>query len=302
MHRFRVRAAQVVAAGLIALTLGAEAHAQTALKWKGKVGDKFKYTFNQSTEVKFSIQGQPGSNKSDLTLDLNWAVKSVDKDGTIEFTFAAERAKMRIVSAGRILEYDSNDKDASLTPELAAFRKIYDAMLNQPFTVKMNPQGEILDAKVPDVVVAAAGNTPFAANADSGSFLSAKGVKTTFAQILPNLPKTPVSAGSTWKGELAVPPSGPLSMKLDYLFKATNVTPSLATIDGTITTSVETKSDAEVRTKLNKQAGSSQFKFDPDAGRLTESTLHQSLDMTFTVNGTETPQSIAINSSFKMVK
>ncbi len=299
MSRLLVFPARVGMAALLLLSAGL-AKADATLKWTGKPGEVLKYSFTQLNDIKFTVQGQQTSSKSELTVDLKWTIKSVALDGMLDVTQVADRVRVKITTAGRIISYDSSDKTAAGGPEVQMFSKIYDAMLGQAYTLKISPQGEMVDVKVPDVVIAAVGGSPFAATADSGSFLTPAGVKNMFAQIMPKLPKDAVADGASWKTDLTLP-TGPITMVLQNTYTLGESTP-FAKFQAKIDTSIKAGAEAAVTFKLNKQSGSGKFTFDTQAGRLTESSIDQSFDMTITANGMDIPQSIVLSANLKLVK
>jgi len=287
----------LVVALLFSATL---AKADATLKWSAKQGESLKYAFTQLQEMKYTYQNQPHSNKSELTVDMTWTVKSVAADGTIEINQVADRVRVKTVSDGQIVTYDSSDKSAVSGPETELFSKIYDVMIGKSYTLHVSPQGEVVDVKVPDSVVAAVGGTPLEATADSGSFGSAKGVKNMMAQIMPKLPREPVASGTTWNNDLTLP-LGPSSMIIKNTYAVTDASP-LTKFAAKIVTTIDPGTNPPVTFKINKQSGAGAFTFDTEGGHLTEASIDQSSEMTLTANNMDIPQSIVLAARFKLVK
>ena len=300
--RTALRPGYGLALGLLVLVAaGAQSQAQTTVKWSGKPGEILKYVFQQSNDIKYTSQGQNFATKSDLNVELTWTIKAIAKDGSLEVTQIADRVRVRIVNAGRILEFDTKDKDTP-SAEVAPVAKIYGAVVNQPYALKLSPQGEVIDVKIPDAVVATVGASPLAVMADGPGFFSAKGVKSMIAQTMPTLPSTPISAGTAWKSEHSFP-AGLGVMTLKYDFKTDAITPALVTFQSAINTSIAPPADGQIQVKVNKQSGQTIVKFAPSAGHLTESSLTQNLEMiTLNASGAEILQTNVITSSLKLIK
>ena len=299
MSNVRSSVARVALFALLAVSVGS-ARGDVALKWSGKPGETFKYAFSQVQELKYTIDGLPRSSRSELSVDMTWVVKSVATDGAIEVSIVADRVRVKTTSDGRIIAYDSGDKDAAATPEAEVFRKAYDAMIGKAYVLKISAQGEVVDVKVPDAVIAAIGGTPFAANADSGSFHSPTGVKNMFAQIMPKLPKAPVASGANWKSSLTLP-AGPSKIELQNTYTITSDAP-VATFSAKIDTTITSPVDAPITLKMNKQSGTGKFTFDTRAGHLADAAIHQSFDMTLKDAQKEVPQTIELDLSLKLIK
>jgi hypothetical protein len=278
--------------------VASNARADVVLKWSGKPGETFKYTYTQAHENKYTIQGLAHTSKSDLSVDMTWTVKSVAGDGSVEIGLVADRVRLKITADGRIIAYDSGDKDAPGGPDVELFRKLYDAMIGKSYTIKISAQGDVLEVKIPDAVVAAVGSTPFAATADTGSFHSATGVKNMLSQIMPTLPKAPAGQGATWKSDITLP--GPSTMLLQYVYTVNDPSP-VAQFQAKIVTSIDSPADAPTRIKMNQQTGTGKFTFDTKRGHFTEAEINQSFDMTIKDSEKEVRQTIVLAQKLKII-
>jgi hypothetical protein len=300
MTTLRITPAKVLVA--IALcSLGHKADgADATLRWSLKRGEKLRYTLTQVANRTIDAAGQKITVKNELTVELTWVVKSVASNGTIELTQTVDRAISKNVANGQSLVYDTKDKAGAEILEIQPLAKLYDALIGHPYTLRISPQGEIIDVKVPDALAKALVGSPFAATADSGTFFTPEGVKTVLAQLLPALPKTPVKPGSSWAHELR-PRADTLKMVVNTTYKVADLA-SLARIDAKIDTTISAVPGSGVTIKLNKQGGTARFLFDTGAGRLAESTREEAYELVADDPNGEVTHSVKLTGSFTLVK
>jgi hypothetical protein len=286
---------------IVLLSLGHQADgADATLRWSLKRGEKLRYTLTQVANRTIDAAGQKITVKNELTVELTWVVKSVASNGTIEVTQTVDRAISKNVTNGQTLAYDTKDKVGAEILEVQPLAKLYDALIGHTYTLRISPQGEVIDVKVPDALAKALVGSPFAATADSGTFFTPEGVKTVLAQLLPALPKTPLNSGSTWSHELN-PRADSLKMVVKTNYKVADLA-SLARIDAKIDTTISAVPGSGVNIKLNKQGGSARFFFDTGTGRLVDSTREEAYELVADVPNGEVTHSIKLSGSFKLVK
>ncbi len=299
MARPRPIPARLALIAAVALAAPA-AKAAEALKWSPKPGDTLKYALAQVFDVKVSGAGLESSNRAELDIDLTWKVVAVAPDGTVELTQTVDRARTKITAPGLALNYDSRDKKTAEAPATQVWAKSYEAILGKPYAIKLSPQGEVVDVKLPEGAETALADSPLAASADAGSFFSPAGVKNMLAQVLPKLPKGPVDKGATWDADTTLP-SGPLKLVFKTRYTLTGTAP-VATIDATLDTTVTASPESKLTVKVTKQSGTARFAFDPAAGRLDSATIKQSADLTLNDGNADLAQSTDATLTFKLVK
>ncbi len=271
-----------------------------ALKWAPKPGETLRYTLSHAFEVKVKGQGQELSQKDELEVDLTWKVSSVAPDGVVELSQTLDRARMKRTAPGVVFAYDTQDKTTADAPANQPFVEAYKALLGKPYTIRLSPQGEVIDVKLPEGASAALAGSPLQEGADAGSFYSAAGVKNFLAQMLPKLPREPVGKGATWDADLSVP-GGPIKVAFKIKYTLAELAP-LALIDATLDTSVTPVPEAKVTLKITKQQGSGKFAFDQGAGHLDSATIRQSAEMTLSSGGVDRSQATETTSTLKLVK
>jgi hypothetical protein len=286
---------------IVFCSLGHQADgADATLRWSLKRGEKLRYNLTQVANRTIDAAGQKITVKNELSVDLTWVVKSVASNGTIELTQTVDRAVSKNVTNGQTLVYDTKDKAGAEVLEIQPLAKLYDALIGHPYTLRISPQGEVIDVKVPDGLAKALAGSPFAATADSGTFFTPEGVKTVLAQLLPALPRTPVKPGSTWSQELH-PRADSLKMVVNTAYRVADLA-SLARIDAKIDTTISAVPGSGVTIKLNKQGGTARFLFDTETGRLAESTREEAYELVADDPNGEVTHSMRLTGSFRLVK
>ncbi len=283
-----------------AVLMVADARGAETLKWAPKAGETLRYTLSQTFDVKVKAQGQELSNRAELDVELAWKVVSVAPDGSIELAQTLDRARTKVTAPGLSLVYDSQDKKTVEAPANQVWARAYEAILGKPFTIKLSPQGEILDVKLPDGASAALAGSPLLEVADAGGFFSAAGVKNILAQILPKLPKEPVDKGATWDADLNLS-GGPLKIAFKIKYTLTEVAP-LAVIDAMLDTALTPAPEAKITVKISEQKGTGKFTFDQAAGRLESATIRQSAVTTINNGTSDLDQTTDATLTLKLVK
>jgi hypothetical protein len=300
MLSLRVLLARFALAAALVLSATA-AWADTTLKWSLRAGETVKYVLVHTLNQKVTSPGQELTKKIELTLDLTWKVNSVASDGTIDLTQTLERARAKVVAPGAVVNYDTQDKSLAKAA-IPADLKAYELVINQPYTIKLSPQGEIVEVVVPDSVIKGIASSPLAEVADTGSLYSSAGVKAFLGQALPRLPKEPVSKGSTWVNETTLA-AGAAKIVAKTSYKITDLA-QIATFDASLDTAVTIDPQAGFTLKITKQTSSGKVAFDVATGRLESSTLQHSTESAIsdTVQNKPAEQSTETGFSITLVK
>ncbi len=286
----------VVAAVLVIVPAGRGAE---MLKWAPKPGETLRYTLSQTFDVTVKAQGQELSNKAVLDVELTWKVVSVTPTA-IELTQTLDHARTKVTAPGLTLVYDSQEKKTAEAPANQVWARSYEAILGKPYAIRLSPQGEVLDVKLPEGASAALAGSPLLEAADAGSFFSAAGVKNILAQLLPKLPEKAVDKGATWDADLSVP-SGPLKVAFKVKYTLADLAP-MARIDATLDTSVTPVPEAKLTVKITKQQGTGTFVFDQAAGHLDSATIKQSAETTLNDGNADLNQTTDATLTFRLVK
>ena len=301
MSRTRSFAAR---AGLLALlVVGPTARggaAEATLRWKLKTGETLRYEFRQKNEIKVKAAGGQGSdNTTELTIDLTWKVKGVNQDGTAEVTLVVDRVRSEIRLGPQTIKYDSKDQAAD-DPGARPLKAVYGAAVGVEYTLQIDARGRVVGAKVPAKVTEALLGSPFVATADGGSVLSEKGLMNLFAQLLPVLPEKAVDKGATWSTDLELPVP-PMRLSLSYKEDLAAIDDATARVDAAIHTTIKPDPDAPFTVDVKKQSGNRSVTLDTKNGRVTTSTVTQSVELTLGFMNREIEQVISLEEHMKLV-
>ena len=110
---------------------------------------------DQTTETSDKAGTQEIKTTLSQTIDRSWAVKEVGLDGVADLNQTIDRVRTKIASPIGVFEYDSDDKQEPQGPLAAGLVPFLKALVGAPFAVKMSPQGELSDVKVPEKLLQA---------------------------------------------------------------------------------------------------------------------------------------------------
>ena len=124
-----------------------------SLKWAPKPGETLRYTLSHALELKVKSQGQELSQKDEIEVDLTWKVASVfgpDGVGRARASQTLDRARIKHTAPGVALVYDTSDKKTADAAVNQPFVEAYRALLGKPYAIRLSPQGEVIDVKLPE--------------------------------------------------------------------------------------------------------------------------------------------------------
>jgi hypothetical protein len=279
-RRLLARPAAVATLALAALLSAGPARAAD-LAWTFKKGDVLRYEFAQKNSTKVAGQGQDVETVSTLTIDFSWTVDDVTDDGSAKITQKLDRVRVDVEAGPQTISYDSTapapEKTATNDPA-EPLRRFYSAATAEPSTLTVNRRGEIIDAQVPAKLADMIRDSQFQALADSGSVLSAEGLKKMFAQFFPKLPDRPVEVGSTWDGSLEVP-AGPSTLTLQVRYTLASADEKTAKITAAIESSIKPRPGIPVTLEIKSQKSSADYVLDLAAGRFDRTAVSHSLEI-----------------------
>lgn len=115
------------------------------LKYAFTKGSEYNYRLTSITDDDQSIQADTfvvQNIRQALTYLLNLSVKDVDKDGVMEIEFTFTSVKLDATGNGKTFSYQSGNK---LSGDDKKNYANYEAVINNPFTARVTPKGEILE-------------------------------------------------------------------------------------------------------------------------------------------------------------
>jgi hypothetical protein len=287
----------------LALTAGLSTRGgatEQTLRWKLKPGDTLRYEYRQRCGIKVKGADGPASDdSSELTIDLTWTVKGVAPDGTAEIALVVDRVRSEARTGAQKVHYDSNEKTGD-DPEAQALKAVYVAAVGERYTLKVDDRGRVVEAAVPAKVTEALRGSTFLATADGGSVLSAQGLKNLFAQLIPVLPEKAVDKGAAWSSSLDLP-APPMRLSLTYKDALVALEETAARVDATIVTAIRPDPDSPFKVAVKNQSGNRIVTIDTRMGRVTGSTVKQSVELRLVFMNREVGQVITLDERLRLV-
>src|SRR3954466_6341854 len=303
-----MRAASAVFVTVLSIGASTSFAAETALRWKFKVGEKLDYTMVQDMTMSASGGPIPAMNSTmRQEMDMTWDVQGVDdKTGEAVIRQKFDRVKMKMSTPVGGFEYDSKSEEAP-TGLGAMIAPMYKAMTEGEFEITMTSRGEVKDVKIPEQVLTALKNSPNAAA--MGDVASAEGFKKMISQGALVLPKDAPKKGDSWKTkvEMKNPAVGKQTVETTYRYEGTKdikgtkfalIKPELKMeFDNQQPAAKEGQpqqpaAQQNVQMKIKEQTSDGEVLFNISAGRLQSTTLKQNVTIEATVNGQTSQQKI----------
>jgi hypothetical protein len=129
------------------------ARADTVLRWKFKPGETLRYVMHQKMVQKGEVGPAPITVTMNQTAEMSWAVTSVDSDGVASLTQTFTRMRIKMESPqGIMMDYDTASEEE---PQgfLTMMAPVFDAMVNKPISMKVDPRGNASDVQIPQAMV-----------------------------------------------------------------------------------------------------------------------------------------------------
>jgi hypothetical protein len=287
---------------LAVLSLGPSAQTQAAdLAWKFRKGEVLRYELAQKNNMKFETQGQDLESSSTLTINLKWTVDEVQTDGSAKITQTVEHVHVDLATGSQRVSYDSKTDDpekAGPNDSAETLRTFYTIATTEPYSLTVSPTGEILDAQVPPKLADLIKEYQLQPLADTGSVLSAEGLKRLFVQFFPKLPTQPVEPGSSWNGSLEFP-AGPLTLTLQTHYTLESVDAQTAKISGDVNTTLKPRPGLPTTLEVKSQKSSASYAFNTSAGYLDQSAVSQTLNVEAKSGDNTTSMTLDLNVNAK---
>ena len=266
-------------------------HAEDALRWKFKVGEKLDYNIAQEMEMAFSGGPYPVPLKVNMhqNMTLKWEVLGVDeKSGEAVIRQKFDHVVMKVTSPYGAFEYDSKSEKPP-TGQAATAAQMYKPMLEGDFELTMTARGQIKNVKIPEEVLTTLKNSPVAAQ--MGDIATPEGFKKMMSQGALVLPNDPPKKGETWttKADVKSPDAAKQDIETIYLYRYEGVKDVMGTTYAVIKPQLkmelaalaagandQSKTEQEKKApqaKTTEQSSDGEVLFDIGAGRLHSSSL-----------------------------
>ena len=283
----------------LGLTAAGRADAAT-LRWKFKAGEELHYQMVQKTVTAMKANGQDLKTTQDQTIDMTWKIGKVAEDGTAEIAQSIDRIRTKIDSAFGAFAYDSDDPKPAEGPIAAGVIPTLKALVGATFRYKMSPRGELTDVKVPEGLIQQLKESSPAAGA-VGMF-SEEGLKNMIHESSLDLPVDDLAKGKAWSRQTKLPPSpvGLMSFDKTYTYEGPADGGEKIALSSKI--ALEPTPGSNLDVKLGAQEGKGDFVFDNAAGRVSNSSVTQRIEMVITVMNQQITNSTETSSSMKLVE
>jgi hypothetical protein len=273
-----------------------------SLSWHFKPGATLHYVAKQEVVQNISSAAVSGKMNVGITLDLTWAVQSVDAQQVASLTQTIDRVQMIADGPqGMKTQYDSasgkEPEGAAKSPDAKALW----LLVKKPMTLKINPQGKILEFKLPQDVLDQIQKTP--AVQSLGKTFSEEGMKQVVG--LSALPQESLVPGKSWNDESLYenPQAGKQKVKSTYTYvgpKTVEGKPAQQ-IDSLVTLEVLPPEQQVAKIEIKEQHGTGTIYFDAAAGRLLQSTTTMKLKMSVEFGGQSLTSDATTSRTFQLV-
>lgn len=291
----RTKTASMLVAACFALLVAAAAQAAPIkLQWKFVEGQKTKYRIVQDVVIDMDISGQSVRMTMTQTMNLTWAVKSVDDQGTADMTQTIDRLQMKMRGAPRAdVSYDS-DSDRKPEGLAALLSPMFEAIVKQPVKLKMSREGKVSDVELPkemsEKLKSAPGMGPIANMFSEGNLKQMMGAGT--LQFSPEA----VDEGDEWqsKAEAVGASVGKQQTETTYVYQGLEDRQGrrLAKIGIKLNVKLAEDADAETKVTIEDQSSDGVAYFDPEANQIVDLKLSSKMKTSVDVMGQKLAQTV----------
>ena len=262
--------------------LGAEAQS-TTLAYKFKKGDRNDYEFIQDVKMTQTINGQVNATEMKQTFQMVLIVDEVLANGSARIVNKFDHVKLEMTAPAPIgnVVFDSNDENpGGDNPAAPILGKLIKMLARVQFSAGVSSRGESSDAKIPKEFLEEIKNLPGAGQ--FGDMFSEQGLKNLTAQSGVILPKEAQTKGASWPHKIDVKmPFGTMITKFKYVYEGNVSTRDrLEKITFVPEASVELNPDSPIGMTIDSQKGEGTVLFDNSVGRVHQTDLTQTIDMT----------------------
>ena len=221
MKKHLLSVAAVAATLLFASCKGGEA---VDLKLNLQPGSQYLYIMDTKMAMEQSAMGQTMKTDNDMVMESTYAVGN-SEGGNQRITVTYDRIAMSLRNPMANMAYDSRDAKSGDS----ALRNM-GAILNRPFSMVVNRQGEILKVEGLSEIINSLGDSTQAGKEirkQLSSTFNDSAIKSMMQQSLNIFPDHPVRTGESWKKSYNMNMSI-MNMKIDNEFKLASVSNGVA--------------------------------------------------------------------------
>jgi hypothetical protein len=233
-------------------------------------------------------------------MDVTWAIRAVDAEGTASLSQTIDRVRIKMeMPQGVNIDYDTaSDKEPEgLGKTVAA---VFRVMVNKTMTARMNSQGKIVDLKLSPEMLAEMDKSPLLKPMEK--MLSAEGMEGLTG--MGALPKEAVLPGKTWTRdtELDNPAVGKQKIKSVYTYigPKTVDAKSVEEVDAAVTMDFVGAANHAAKMSVKEQDIKGTVYFDNAAGRVTQAKTAMKMKYSVDAAGQTIEADIASTMQFEL--
>lgn len=270
------------------------APAQDRLKWNLQSGEKLNYTIVQKMTSSTTIGDESVKSKYDQTIDMSWNVLSNAANGDIVLAQVFDRVRLQMEGqpAGKV-QFDTSSPTPSDNPIAKALSDVFGNIVRQPFQVRMRSTGDIADVQIPEKLLAAI---------EKSGAVERNMISDMMKQSAVMLPPQAVQPGSKWNSvqEIQMPfGTMKISSTMTYHKKDEEGNAVLGVIP---VVEIQPREGVAARMALTGSSGRGVVIFDVARGRVKQTQLEVTLNLTLDVNGQKLPQTVSSVTSMTLTQ
>jgi hypothetical protein len=301
-----MRRSMRIALGLLCLALvpaalGRANDEGVKLAWKFKAGDTFRYAITQEMSQDVKSGTMPVKIDMKLVMDVAWALRAVDAEGVASLSQTIDRVRLQMnMPPSAKIDYDSaSDKQPEGLGK--AVPMMFQAMLNKPMSVKMTPQGKIVELTLPPEMITEMGKSPMLK--PMAKIFTPEGIQGLTG--ISGLPKEAIVPGKTWTDEAVIenPVFGKQKVVSSYSYigpKTVDGKP-VEEIDALVTMSFAAGADQTAKISIKEQDTKRVVYFDNAAGRVSQTKTTTKTKMSIALGGQSIETDMGSTTRFELV-
>lgn len=290
----------LILTSVLLLTAHRPSVGQDRLRWNFRAGEKLNYSLIQNMDSATKIGEETLNTSFDQTIDMSWQVQSSAANGDAVLSQVFDRVRLKMVGppAGTV-EFDSNESVVGKdNPIQRTLHEVFNKIVGESFEVSMKATGDITDVKIPQSLREAVAQSAAGRQGAINQQMMTDMMK--HASVL--LPAGSVKPGAQWNTTQEMQmPFGKMTINSAMTYSKKD-TDGVAIIDFVPTVKIESRKDANLRPTLTGSTGRGRIKFDVARGRVKQTILELTLNMTVESNGRKLPQTIRNHTSMTLVQ
>ncbi len=269
---------------------------------------RYRWTKSEVVEYRFTLQskssvsGIPGrdgsSTEQNITQRIRLTVDDVSADGAASMHEMVMQIRSEMQTpTGKVTFDTSNPGKASDDPIAATMAKIFAAVIGEPISIVLGPDGSVRKVEGGSRLIERIGE---GIKADKNEVMMSQALRSLYSdealrrmleQTFSKLPDTAVNVGDTWKGELALGNEtiGRIDAALTFTLKGLDAAGQRATIGAAMKLTQDPRppatGGARVSLTLGDSHGEGEIEFDAARGRIVRSTMKTEMPSTVNMIG-----------------